>query len=117
DLLRRLLGDHGRKHWKGYAAAFAMMGVVATTTAASAWLIGGVVNKVFIDKNLEAIWIITAAIVVIYSAKGLATYGQQVVLSRVSNNIVAEIQRRIFDHIINMKVVYFSRSHSTAFIA
>jgi ABC-type multidrug transport system fused ATPase/permease subunit len=40
--------------------------------------------------------------VAIYTVKGLATYGQQVVLSRVANSIVANVQGRIFDQMLRM---------------
>jgi ATP-binding cassette subfamily B protein len=115
--LRRLLTDQGAKHWKGYIFAFAMMGLIALTTSLSAWIIGQIVNKIFVGRDLNAVWEITAAIVVIYTVKGLATYGQQVVLSRVGNSIVADVQRRIFDQMLRMKVSYYSRSHSSEFIA
>ena len=91
--LRRLLTDQGSKHWKGYAFAFAMMGLIALTTSLSAWIIGKIINEVFVGRRLAAVWEITAAIVVIYTVKGLATYGQQVVLSRVGNSIVADVQQ------------------------
>ena len=116
-VLRRLLLDQGAKHWKGYVFAFAMMGLIALTTSLSAWIIGKIVDKIFVGRSLKAVWEITAAIVAIYTVKGAATYGQQVVLSRVANGIVADIQRRIFDQMLRMKVVYYSRSHSSEFIA
>jgi ATP-binding cassette, subfamily B, bacterial MsbA len=116
-LLRRLLADQGAKHWKGYLFAFAMMGLIALTTSLSAWIIGRVVDQVFVGRNLTALSEITAAIMIIYTVKGLATYGQQVVMSRVGNAIVADIQRRIFDQMLRMKVSYYSRSHSSEFIA
>ena len=115
--LRRLLLDQGMKHWKGYAFAFAMMGLIAVTTALSAWIIGKIVDKIFVGHNLNAVWEITAAIVAIYAVKGFATYGQQVSLSRVANSIVADIQTRIFDQMLRMKVSYYSKSHSSEFIA
>ena len=115
--LRRLLTDQGSKHWKGYVFAFAMMGLIALTTSLSAWIIGQIVNKIFVGRDLAAVWEITAAIVVIYTVKGLATYGQQVALSRIGNSIVADVQRRIFDQMLRMKVAYYSRSHSSEFIA
>ncbi|MBV9287341.1 MAG: ABC transporter ATP-binding protein [Hyphomicrobiales bacterium] len=115
--LRRLLLDQGPKHWKGYVFAFAMMGLIALTTSLSAWIIGKIVDRIFVARDLKAVWEITAAIVVIYTVKGLATYGQQVVLSRVANSIVADIQRRIFDQMLRMKVAYYSKSHSSEFIA
>jgi ATP-binding cassette, subfamily B, bacterial MsbA len=116
-VLRRLLTDQGAKHWKGYAFAFAMMGLIALTTALSAWIIGRIVDKIFVGRDLNAVWEITAAIVIIYTVKGAATYGQQVVLSRVANSIVANVQKRIFDQMLRMKVSYYSRAHSSEFIA
>jgi len=56
-------------------------------------------------------------IVAIYTIKGFATYGQTVVLSRVANSIVAEVQRRIFDKMLAMSLGYYSVRHSTEFIA
>src|SRR5271166_1641085 len=94
-----------------------MMALIAVTTSLSAWIIGRIVDKIFVGRNLTAVWEITAAIVVIYTVKGLATYGQQVVLSRVANAIVADIQKRIFNQMLRMKVAYYSRSHSSEFIA
>jgi len=116
-VLRRLLLDQGTKHWKGYAFAFAMMGLIAAATAISAWIIGQIVDKIFVGKNLSAVWEITVAIVAIYAVKGLATYGQQVILSRVANSIVANVQTRIFDQMLRMKVAFYGRAHSSEFIA
>jgi ATP-binding cassette subfamily B protein len=116
-LFKRLLTDQGFKHWKGYALSFAMLGVVALTTALSAWIIGSVVNNVFVKKDVAAVWGITLAIVVIYTVKGLATYSNQVTLSRIANAIVADIQKRIFDQMLRMKIASYSKSHSTEFIA
>jgi ATP-binding cassette subfamily B protein len=116
-LLKRLLTDQGVEHWKGYALSFALLGLVALTTALSAWIIGTVVNNVFVEKNVAAVWAITAAIVVLYTVKGAATYGQQVTLSRIANAIVADVHKRIFDQMLRMKIAYYADSHSTEFIA
>src|ERR1700722_11067906 len=116
-LLRRLLTDQGFVHWRGYAFAVAMMALIALTTSLSAWIIGRIVNEVFVGRNLLAVWEITAAIVIIYTVKGLATYGQQVVMSQVGNSIVANIQKRMFDQMLRMKVSYYGQSHSSMFIA
>ncbi len=115
--LRRLLLDQGSKHWKGYVFSFAMMGLIAVTTSLSAWIIGRIVDKIFVAHKQSAVWEITAAIVAIYTVKGLATYGQQVSLSRVANSIVADIQTRIFDQMLRMSVTYYSKAHSSEFMA
>ena len=116
-LIGRLLSDQGRKHWKGYAFALVMTMIVAWTTTMSAWIMRDVINEIFVAKKLAAVWMIGGAIVAIYAAKGFAAYGQTVVLSRVANNIVAEVQRRIFDKMLAMSLGYYSVRHSTEFIA
>ncbi len=116
-LIGRLLSDQGAKHWRGYAFALAMTMIVAWTTTMSAWIMRDVINEIFVAKKLAAVWLIGGAIVAIYAAKGFASYGQTVVLSRVANNIVAEVQRRIFDKMLRQSLSYYSVRHSTEFIA
>jgi len=116
-LIGRLLSDQGRKHWKGYAFALAMTVIVAWTTALSAWIMRDVINEIFVAKKVAAVWAIGGAIVVIFTVKGFANYGETVALSRVANNIVADVQRRIFDKMLGMSLGYYSVRHSTEFIA
>ncbi|MGO4870474.1 MAG: ABC transporter ATP-binding protein [Roseiarcus sp.] len=116
-LIARLLGDQGAKHWKGYAFAIATTFVIAATTTLSAWIMKDVINEIFVAKRLAAVWVIGGAIVAIYAVKGFSTYGQTVVLARVANSIVADVQRRIFDKMLAMSLAYYNARHSTEFIA
>ena len=116
-LIGRLLGDQGRKHFTGYLIAFCMMAVIAGTTTLSAWIMKDIINKIFVDKDIEAMWLIGGAIIAIYTAKGFATYGQQVILSRIANNIIADTQSRIFDKMLAMDITFYNARHSTEFIA
>ena len=80
-------------------------------------MMGGIVNRIFVDRNIQAMWAIGGAITAIYVAKGFATYGQQVILSRIANNIIAESQTRIFDKMLAMDVSFYNARHSTEFLA
>ncbi|MCW2285074.1 ATP-binding cassette subfamily B protein [Rhodoblastus acidophilus] len=116
-LIERLLREQGRKHVKAYVIAFAMMGVIAACTTLSAYIMKDIIDRIFVDRSIEAMWAIGGAIVAIYVTKGFATYGQAVVLTKVANNIVAEIQSRIFDKMLALDISFYNRSHSTEFIA
>ena len=116
-LIERLLREQGRKHVKGYAIAFAMMGIIALCTTASAYIMKDIIDRIFVDRSIESMWIIGGAIMAIYVTKGFATYGQQVVLTYIANNIVAEIQTRIFDKMLAMDITFYNERHSTEFIA
>ena len=116
-LVGRLVRDQGSRHWRGYALAFVCMGLMAAATSASAWLMRDVIDRVFIARDMSAVWAIAALLVGISVVKGLATYGQVVVLARIANAIVADIQKRIFDKMLDMTVDYYTGRHSTEFIA
>jgi ATP-binding cassette subfamily B protein len=115
-LIARLLSDQGVKHWKGYAFAMSATVVVAATTTLSAWIIKDVINQIFVAKHLSSVWVISGAIVAIYTVKGFSTYGQTVVLAHVANNIVADVQNRIFRKMLAMSVSFYNVRHSTDFI-
>jgi ATP-binding cassette subfamily B protein len=117
SLIGRLLREQGSKRWRGYLFAFSCMAVMAASTASSAWVMRDVIDKVFIQKNMTALWQIAAFLVFVSVAKGLSAYGQQVALARVANAIVADIQRRVFDKMLTMTVGFFAARHSTDFIA
>ena len=53
-LVRRLLTEQGRRHWRKYVVAFALMAIAAGCTAASAYLIGTVINEAYIARNSPA---------------------------------------------------------------
>lgn len=116
-LLRRLLVDQGRSHWRGYALAFVFMALIAATTSLAAYLMRDVINEVFIARNAQAIWVLSGAVVALYTVKGLATYGQQITLSRIANAIVANVQRRLYGHMLGMDVPFFSEHHTSEFVA
>jgi ATP-binding cassette, subfamily B, bacterial MsbA len=116
-LIRRLLAEQGLVHWRKYAIAFILMAVSAGCTAFSAYLIGDVINQAYVNRNLPGIIFLGAITVVLFSAKGLATYGHSVVLSRIGNRIVADNQRAVFSKLLTEGLGFFSDRHSTEFIA
>ena len=115
-LIGRLIRDQGRRHAGMYFLAFACMAAIATTTSLAAWLMRDVINQVFIDRDQTAVWWLAGVIIVIYSVKGIATFGQQVTLSRIANGIVASVQRDLYAHLLRMNVRYFLDRHTSEFV-
>jgi ABC-type multidrug transport system fused ATPase/permease subunit len=116
-LIRRLIMEQGAAYWRRYLLAFTLMGVAAATTAGSAYLLGQVINQAYVDKNIRGIAILSGITVVIFILKGAATYGHQVILSKISNAILANNQRRLFSKLMSESVGFFSERHSSEFLA
>ena len=116
-LIKRLLAEQGFVHWRKYAFAFTLMAISASCTALSAYLIGDVINQAYVNKNLRGIIILGGITAALFATKGLATYGQSVLLSQIGNRIVADNQRSVFAKLLNEGIGFFSDRHSTEFIA
>jgi ABC-type multidrug transport system fused ATPase/permease subunit len=116
-LIRRLITEQGAAHWRRYLLAFMLMGVSAAATAGSAYILGQVINQAYVDKNVHGIAVLSGVTVLIFMLKGAATYGHQVILSKISNAILANNQRRLFAKLMSESVAFFSERHSSEFLA
>jgi ATP-binding cassette subfamily B protein len=106
-LLARMLRENGRAYLPRYAVAFVFMGLFAGCTALSAWMMKDVINNIFVASDPKALVWIPAAIVAIFAVKGLASYAQEVTLSRIGNRFVSEAQKRMFDHVLQMDLAFY----------
>jgi len=116
-LIRRLIMEQGAAYWRRYLFAFVLMGVSAGATAGSAYILGQVINQAYVEKNVRGIAILSGVTVLLFMLKGISTYGYTVILSKISNAILANNQRRLFAKLMSENVAFFSERHSSEFLA
>jgi ATP-binding cassette subfamily B protein len=116
-LVRRLLMQQAAGQWRRYALAFGLMGIAAASTALGAYLVGDVINQAYVHKNLPGIIVLALVTAVIFMIKGMATYGQAVMLARIGNGIIADNQQRMFAKLLHHNVGFFADRHSSEFMA
>jgi ATP-binding cassette subfamily B protein len=117
SLLRRLWHEHGVRYWRSYLATYVLMGIIAGSTALFATLLGRAVNETYFRENFAAIATFCVAAIVLFSARGFATYAQAVLLARIGNQISADTQKRMFDKILQHGLVHFDARHSSDYTA
>ncbi len=113
SVLKRIISENGRDHIRGYAFAISCLIVVALSTAFTAWIMEKVVNEAFANRRADIVWLICGSILAAFVLRGFATYGQAVALSKISNNIVARYQRRLYSHMMTLSVGFFSEARSS----
>src|SRR5665213_184284 len=116
-LVHRLLTEQAFGQWKRYAIAFVLMAVAAGATAASAYLVGTVINAAYVYRSIDRI--VTMALLTggLFFIKAMASYGHTVLLAKIGNRIVAQNQTAMFNSLITQNVSFFSDRHSSEFIA
>lgn len=111
-VVKRVLGENFHLYKFSYLLAILCMVAIAATTAFSAYIIKDVVNEVFDDKKLSAAFGLAGIVLLVFFIKGMAGFGQHVLLSRIGNNIVARYQKRLYEHMLNLGVGYYSDTRS-----
>jgi subfamily B ATP-binding cassette protein MsbA len=116
-LIRRLVMEQGIVFWRRYLMAFALMAVAAGATATATYVLGQVINQAYVDKNVAGIAMFSGVTVLLLFFKGVATYGHMVILTKISNAILANNQRQLFAKLMNESIGFFGARHSSEFLA
>jgi len=116
DIVKRITCEHLGTYAPRYAGAFVLMAVFAGCTALTAWLMKDVVNRIFVARDQVAMVWLPIVICGLFFAKGFAAYFQEVSLARIGNRIVADTQRRLFAHVLQMDASFFLRQSSAELV-
>jgi len=109
-LVGRLLREHVRPHAGRILLALACMVVVALSTAAFTQIIKPIIDEIFLNRRQEMLLPVALAAFVVFAAKGIASYGEAVLMSFVGHRIVAQLQQRLFDRLIGADLAFFNRT-------
>ncbi len=116
SILKRLIAENFRVYAWQYAIALGLMFLVAGATGFSAWMMRDLINDVFIARNETMMVAICVSVIVIYIAKGAASYGQEVILARIGNKIIAATQNRIYQALLKQDMAFFQDNASSDLI-
>lgn len=115
-LIHRLLSENFSTYARRYAIAFLFMGLVAASTAASAWIMRDVINEIFVSKDFNQVIIVSLVVMAIYMTKGFATFMQTITMAKIGNSIVAGMQRKLYGHFMAQGADFFEDYPSSELI-
>ena len=116
-LIRRLVTEQGLIYWRRYLPAFALMAVSAGDHGGLGLSARRGHQSGLCGQERPRHRHSVGVTVVLLCVKGAATYGHTVILSKISNAILANNQRRLFAKLMSESVGFFSERHSSEFLA
>jgi len=116
-LYGRLLREYVFKYKARLVVAVFFMIIGAITTAATAFIMKPIVDEVFFDKNPEIILYTTLAVVVIFTLRGIASYGQAVLMNWVGTRVIANIQSDLFKKLVMADLAWFHENSTGQLIS
>jgi ATP-binding cassette, subfamily B, bacterial MsbA len=116
-LVWRLARDFMRPHARPILFSFLLMGVAAGSTAGRAWLMQPVLDRIFVAREGSLLLLIAGAALAFAIAKGLADYGASVLMTRVGQRVIADVQIALFARLMRADLAYFHANPSGTLIS
>jgi subfamily B ATP-binding cassette protein MsbA len=116
-LVRRLTTQFIRRHTGTIVLAFACMGVGAGSTALRAWLMQPMLDRIFVGREASLLLVIAGAALALAILKGLADYGEAVLMSRVGQRVITDVQGALYARLIRADLTYFNAHSSGTLIS
>ena len=116
-LVWRLARDFMRPHLPRVALAFLLMGMAAGSTALRAWLMQPVLDRIFVGRDSSLLLLIAGGALAIAVVKGLADYGEAVLMNRVGQRVIADVQIALFARLMRADLAYFHAHPSGTLIS
>ncbi len=111
-LIARLYNDALRHHLGLLILSFSCMAAIAAMASAYTYLMGPLVDKVFIARNASLLWLIGGSVIGIFVVRSAASYTQEVLLVSLGQKIVLETQKRLFGSIVHQDMALFDQRPS-----
>ncbi len=112
----RLLG-WVRPYWKGFAVALLAMIAAAATEPLFPAMMKPLLDRGFVDREQFPLWLVPAAIVGIFVVRGVATFSGHYAMAWVSSNVLADVRRQMFAHMMRLPPRDFEREASGLLIS
>lgn len=111
-LIRRVLREYVRPYVGGLLVAILLMLVAAAMTGAMAKLMEPIIDKVFTEQNRDLLWPVAFSVMGVFVVRGIATYGHTVMMNRLAQRVIADMQRDMFGHLVYADLAFFHGQQS-----
>ena len=107
SLVRRLARDQIKPQLPRLAFALVAMAIAAAMTGLLAKLMEPILDDVFRAGRPDRLGMIALVVLTVFVVKGIATYAQGVTMNYVGMRIIANMQRKLFEHMIGADLAFF----------
>jgi subfamily B ATP-binding cassette protein MsbA len=111
-LVVRLSREFIRPHARRLALAGLLMGVAAASTALRAWLMQPVLDRIFVARDGSLLWLLAGVALALAIVKGFCDYRCAVLMTRVGQRVIADVQKALFARLMRVDLAYF-HAHPT----
>lgn len=96
-----------KQYWFYFALTLFGMILAGAGTALSAWLMQPVIDKIFIEKDLNMLYYLPVGVLIFYFMKDLGAYMQGYYLSYIGIDMMRKLRALMLDHVLRQDMAFF----------
>ncbi len=116
-LMRRLFRGYLHEHIPGFMTAMFFMALTAAMTGAAAAIIRPITDQLGKEHTQMYMLGLGAGVLVIFMLRGIGTYFHTIIMNRIGQRIVTDVQQEMYRHLLNADLAFFHANASGQLIS
>ncbi len=112
NLMKRLANSYMNPYVRQIVLAMVFMAIASAMTASIPLLMEPILDKVLSGTNKALIYPFGGVIFLIFITRGLSTYVHVIIMNKVGQSMVADIQKDMFAHFMRLDLAFFHANPS-----
>lgn len=106
-----------RPYWGRIFAGIVLSLMVSGISGAIAWSVKPALDEILVGKKYEYLALLPVGVFLLFSAKGVLSFGQSYLMKSAGMKLVRETRNRLYSHLLSLPVGYFNKESSGVVIS
>ena len=116
-ILKRLVIPYFKGYMPFFFLAVSGMIISALGASSSAYLVKPVLDNIFVNKNIDALYLLPYAIILVYAMKGGGKYMQVYFSAFIGQDIIRKVRNRLLEQMLKLDISFFHQFRSGELIS
>lgn len=116
-LIARLFKGYIFPYLPQLVLATVFMIIAAVMTGAQAKMMEPIIDEVFKQKDMLKLYMVGGTILVVFAVRAMATYWQTIMMNKIGQKMVSDVQRDLYTHIIRADLAFFHANSSGGLVS
>lgn len=114
---KRILREHVYPYRFRFLIALFFMLLGALGNGAIPFVLKNVFDDIFIQANQDLLFIVSFSVFAAFSLRGMASFGETVIMTSIGQRIICDLQNRLFSHFMKSDLAFFNAHQSGELIS
>ncbi len=117
NISKRLWRDYVRQHLAAIILTGLLLIISSAATSAQPLLIQQAFDSIFKQRDLKALQLIPALIVVVFIVQGISLYWSGYIMGIINNAMITKMRQNLFAHIMENELEFYSKNDSGSLLS